>query len=256
MSEPTASRNDSSAPSASLPSRNGFGGPVTRQHASDQVFKELASAILHKQLQPGSPLPPERELSERFGVSRIVVREAVHRLKEYELVRVRQGSPTLVLDPDRCTDIRLLGLEIELMPGDQDGVMALAERQLYAGAALLDLAEQRMPPADIDSLDRLIEDFVAAESPTGSEVLAFEREFWARVANGSRNRIFVRETLWFFNLIEREERFARAVAGDPDARATLYKGIVRAMRQRKGSAALYLGALRADGSNPFGTVAD
>src|SRR5687767_4245837 len=125
-------------------SRRELGGPVERQHASDQVFREIASAILRRELEPGAPLPPERELSERFGVSRIVVREAIHRLKEYELVRVRQGSPTIVLDPDEATEIRLLSLEIELMPD----VQSLIERQVYGGAALLELAEQRIAPEE------------------------------------------------------------------------------------------------------------
>jgi GntR family transcriptional repressor for pyruvate dehydrogenase complex len=131
-----------------------LGAPIERQHASDQVFREIASAILRRELAPGSPLPPERELSERFGVSRIVVREAIHRLKEYELVRVRQGSPTVVLDPDEATDIRLFSLEIELMPeDDEEGVRSLAERQRYAGAAVLALAVERPREQDLDSLE-------------------------------------------------------------------------------------------------------
>src|SRR5215813_12720172 len=98
-----------------------------REHASDRVFRAIAAAILNRELTPEAPLPPERELSDRFGVSRIVVREAIHRLKEYELVRVRQGSPTMVLDPDLATDMRLLGLEIELMPPTSQALSAFAE---------------------------------------------------------------------------------------------------------------------------------
>lgn len=219
-----------------------LGGPVERQHASDQVFRELASAILNRELAPGSPLPPERELSERFGVSRIVVREAIHRLKEYELVRVRQGSPTVVLDPDRATDIRLLGLEIELVPPSPGGLDAFAERQIYSAASLLDLAEQRMTEEEIDALEKLVEDFCAS-AKTEEQALAFDREYWMRIAKGTRNRLYVRETSFYFNLLERDPRFRRSVGG-PELRASLYKALLAAQRRRSGSAEMYLGALR------------
>jgi DNA-binding FadR family transcriptional regulator len=219
-----------------------LGGPVERQHASDQVFREIASAILNHELAPGSPLPPERELSERFGVSRIVVREAIHRLKEYELVRVRQGSPTIVLDSDRATDIRLLGLEIELVPPATEGLDAFAERQLYAAASLLDLAEQRMSEDEVNALERLIEDFLSSER-TEEQLLVFDREYWLRIAKGTRNRLFVRETSFYFNLLERDPRFRRSPGG-PEMRASLYKALLAAQRRRSGSAEMYLSALR------------
>lgn len=231
-------------PSPPPPSEAGreLGGPVERQHASDQVFKEIASAILNRELAPGSPLPPERELSERFRVSRIVVREAIHRLKEYELVRVRQGSPTVVLDPDRATDIRLLGLEIELVPPAPDGQDAFVERQLYAAASLLDLAEQRMSEDEINALERLIDEFLESDK-SEERALAFEREYWLRVAKGTRNRLFVRETSFYFNLLERDPRFRRVIA-PPELRASLYRALLSTQRRRSGSAEMYLNALR------------
>ena len=220
-----------------------MGAPVERHHASDQVFRELASAILNRELSPGAPLPPERELSERFGVSRIVVREAIHRLKEYELVRVRQGSPTMVLDPDRATDIRLLGLEIDLVPPTPAGVGAFAERQVYSAASLLDLSEQRMSVEEIDAIEKLVTEFLAL-SDREAEALRFERAYWTAVANGTKNRIYLRETLWYFNLLERDPRFRATITGDSTTRAHLYKALLTAQRARSGSAAMYLEALR------------
>jgi DNA-binding FadR family transcriptional regulator len=235
-----ARRSPSGPPSAD--GARGLGGPVERQHASDQVFREIASAILNRELTPGSPLPPERELSDRFGVSRIVVREAIHRLKEYELVRVRQGSPTVVLDPDRATDIRLLGLEIELVPPATEGLDAFAERQLYAAASLLDLAEQRMTEDEVNAIETLIDEFAASDK-TEERELAFQREYWFRIAKGTRNRLFVRETSFYFNLLERDPRFRRLV-GNADQRFSLYRALLGTQRRRSGSAELYLRALR------------
>jgi DNA-binding FadR family transcriptional regulator len=220
-------------------------GAPERHHASDQVFRELAAAILGRELSPDAPLPPERELSERFGVSRIVVREAIHRLKEYELVRVRQGSPTMVLDPDRATDMRLLGLEIELTPPSPSGIGVFIERQAYSGAALLDLAEQRMTPEETDALDLLVDEFLASAEKQAAW-LSFERTFWTSIARGTQNRLYLRETLWYFNLLEKDPRFLVVFSADPLTRARGYKALVGAIRNRSNTAALYLGALRAN----------
>src|SRR5438105_15437772 len=91
--------------------------PERPRHAADAVFDQLAVAILDGCLPPGTSLPPERGLSERFGVSRLIVRQAVHRLAEIGLVRVRQGGPTQVVHPNEARDIRVVELIYRLGRG-------------------------------------------------------------------------------------------------------------------------------------------
>lgn len=50
-------------------------------------------------LRPHDPLPSERELVTRFGVSRSTVRQAIGRLQEEGLVYRAQGAGTFVADP-------------------------------------------------------------------------------------------------------------------------------------------------------------
>jgi GntR family transcriptional repressor for pyruvate dehydrogenase complex len=63
---------------------------------SDQVTAALKAYIANGEALPGSRLPTEPVLAERFGVSRTVIREAISRLKSAGLVEVRQGSGTVV----------------------------------------------------------------------------------------------------------------------------------------------------------------
>src|SRR5207244_13285930 len=56
-------------------------------------------AVLVRQLPPGAALPTERELTDRFGVSRSTVRQALTRLEAEQRIFRRQGSGTYVAEP-------------------------------------------------------------------------------------------------------------------------------------------------------------
>ncbi len=73
---------------------------VTRQATlASRVTDQIEQLMTDTRLQPGQRLPSEREMSERFGVSRTVVREAVRALMARGLLQVRPGSGTTVIRP-------------------------------------------------------------------------------------------------------------------------------------------------------------
>src|SRR5581483_2357872 len=66
---------------------------------SEQVVEELQRMVKEEYAEPGSRLPREAELAERFQVSRIVVREAMKILEDRGVVEVRAGRGTLTVAP-------------------------------------------------------------------------------------------------------------------------------------------------------------
>ncbi|KQY08595.1 GntR family transcriptional regulator [Rhizobium sp. Root73] len=64
---------------------------------ADQVYGHVLQDILKGTFPPGSKLPSESDLCDRFGVSRPVVRDALARLRLDGLVEARRGSGTYVL---------------------------------------------------------------------------------------------------------------------------------------------------------------
>lgn len=96
--------------------------PVARRSLSESVYLQLRDKIVRRELSAGSPLPSERELSERLGVNRGAVREAIKRLQQADLIAVRQGGNHVVLD-------YLEGGGLELLPSlllDKRGRMSAA----------------------------------------------------------------------------------------------------------------------------------
>ena len=72
-----------------------------------RVATVLAREIEQGELQPGSRLPTEPQMAERFGVSRNVVREAIAQLRADGMVEARQGVGAFVLAPEQRAAIRI-----------------------------------------------------------------------------------------------------------------------------------------------------
>ena len=75
-----------------------------------QVEEVLASNIADGTLPPGTRLPAEHSLIERFAVSRTTIREAIQNLIRRGLVEIQRGKGTFVTQPKISQDLtRLTG---------------------------------------------------------------------------------------------------------------------------------------------------
>jgi DNA-binding FadR family transcriptional regulator len=72
---------------------------LERSSLYDDIADELERLIREEKLQAGHRLPSEQELSQKFGVSRNILREALKTLKARGLVSVRNGAGTFVERP-------------------------------------------------------------------------------------------------------------------------------------------------------------
>jgi DNA-binding FadR family transcriptional regulator len=81
-----------------------------RQSRTEAVADGFLDLILDGTFPPGSPLPSEAELAERFDVSRLTVREAIRSLASTRVIDVQQGKSSVVNPVERWSplDPRLL----------------------------------------------------------------------------------------------------------------------------------------------------
>src|ERR687883_1103864 len=70
----------------------GMFAPVSVARASSAIAEQIRTAIVTGQLGQGERLPPERELAEQFGVSRVTVRDGLRALEAMGLIDVRVGA--------------------------------------------------------------------------------------------------------------------------------------------------------------------
>jgi DNA-binding FadR family transcriptional regulator len=212
------------------------------EHQADRVFDEIARQILRGDLPARSPLPPERVFAERFGVSRIIVRQAVHRLADLGLVRVKQGEATRVLDPEAATDLRLLALFYRLAPEDVPGGPSAAdmvEKQYLQGLSMVSVAARRASPASLKRLERLVEAWDSGEH-NESPLESFEEAFWRGLAKAGQNRIFVMEVAWWYEVLAERPAPPEVSALERRTRLSFYRELVRRLVERDAPVDYYL----------------
>ncbi|WP_022891268.1 GntR family transcriptional regulator [Agromyces subbeticus] len=134
---------------------------LTRARLRDEVIANLA---------PHDPIPAERELVHRFGVSRATIRQALSRLADHGWVYRVQGSGTFVADKDLVTKSPYLTSFSE----------DISERGMTPGSRVLRLEHGR---AD----DRVARELLI---PVGARAVHIER---LRTADGAPLCI---ESLW------------------------------------------------------------
>jgi GntR family transcriptional repressor for pyruvate dehydrogenase complex len=210
----------------------------SRSRAADHVFETLAREILRGELTPGSELASQRELSRRFGVSSAVMSQAIHRLEETGLVRVRHGGATTVLDPNHGADVRLLELQLELALPDDRFARAAAESQATSISIVLALAQRRITEAELDRIERCLD---TLPEDVLREPWSFFVDFWGALARATRNPLIEQQMRWWIRLMQRLERRG---ACEPATRRRLptevYRDLIAALRARAGAPEFWL----------------
>src|ERR1700756_1140625 len=108
----------------------------------EQIVQQVEDSISRGQLKPGDQLPAERDLAQRFGVSRTAVREAVKTLREKGLVEAYSGRGTFVTNGTSHAIRHSLDLMIRINP--QEGSANLAELRLVLEPEIAGLAAPRI----------------------------------------------------------------------------------------------------------------
>lgn len=127
--------------------------PARSGRASDRIVREIEAQIAAGELADRAPLPPERDLMERFGASRAVVREAISALSNSGLVECKPRFRPIVRKPDFRTLIDATGDVMRHLLDDRAGVKNLYESRIFLERALVREAALRARKDDISHLD-------------------------------------------------------------------------------------------------------
>lgn len=186
--------------------------PAGAATLSAQIVASVREALFERSLKPGDFLGTEKEVAARFGVSRIVARDAFRTLQALGVIeikvgakggaRIARGDPRLFADA-LAIQLGLAGISVREIMDAQRAVEGMAA----------ELAAEHATTADLSRLRGLLAE---AGSCLG-DVAAFTRaslRFHLAVAEISRNRVLFAQlqSLHYVSWPTRNRTLTRAVA--------------------------------------------
>ncbi len=147
---------------------------------SQRLAAELRRGILAGELKAGAKLPTEAELSERYGLSRPSVREAIAILRSQDLAESRRGSGSYITARPRI-ELRLA------LPADTiEAVVRMIELRRAVECEATRLAAIRRSAAALGEMRGAIDAIVAAEAD-GRDGVAEDMRFHRLIAEAADN---------------------------------------------------------------------
>ena len=155
---------------------------------ADRLADRLSEQIAGGALKPGDRLPTEAQLAQNHGVSRSVVREAVHRLKSRALLVSRQGSGVFVSVPSLHQPLQFDAAVLESV----SAVVHVVEVRRVLEGEIAALAAERATRAQVAGMRRALAaiDIASAAGEDGvAEDLAFHRAIGQATGNPQFGRV-------------------------------------------------------------------
>ncbi|HWJ33509.1 MAG TPA: FadR/GntR family transcriptional regulator [Gaiellaceae bacterium] len=173
------------ARSSPAPENSSLFEPVTPARASSAIAEQIRNAIVSGRLGAGDRLPPERELAEQFGVSRVTVRDALRALEATGLIKVRVGARggAFVTAP---TGSHLGQTMSDMMMMQAVSPEDVVEARLVVELGTVTLACARATAEDLAALRALIEQS-QVELKAGTYVREMSWDFHSLVARAAHN---------------------------------------------------------------------
>ena len=161
--------------------------PIKRVNISDQVFEQLKNQLLNGNWKPGDKLPSENELSEKFQVSRVTIRQALQKLTALGLLETRFGEGSFVKEAQIGNYMNVLVPHAYL--GKKTTLEVLEFRQVVETESA-GLAAERATADDI----RTLRDILSRMQMLQNDSLAFAKadlDFHIAISSITRNSLII-----------------------------------------------------------------
>src|SRR5689334_607844 len=126
-------------------------GPIKSTRIYEEIVRQVKQLIAEGRFKSGDRLPPERELAEKFVVSRTSVREALRALESLGLIDIRPGEGTFVREVSVESLVEPLAL---VMVSQREALAELFEARQMIEPALAALAARRATPEELHEMER------------------------------------------------------------------------------------------------------
>ncbi|TMM56737.1 FadR family transcriptional regulator [Maribacter algarum] len=153
------------------------------QEIQTDIITKIRDLMNYKNLEPGDKLPSERMLSEKFGVSRSNVREAIQKLEFYGLLTSKPQSGTFVAD---IGQVAMNGMMEYILRLEEPDFKSLVETRILLELKTVRLAALRRTEEDLIQLKKALEAY-AEKVENGEDAVQEDLLFHLAIAKASGN---------------------------------------------------------------------
>jgi len=160
---------------------------------SDQLVHDIGKKIIREVIHSGTLLPKVEIMSEQYGVSRTVVREAYKGLVARGLVKSVAKVGTIVCDRKdwKWWDSEVLGWACEDVP-DYNFLQQLTEMRLAIEPTASELAVKNATPEDIKNITTAFEELeISAINRSESQWAQADYDFHQSIMAASHNELLI-----------------------------------------------------------------
>jgi GntR family transcriptional repressor for pyruvate dehydrogenase complex len=149
----------------------------------NSVIDKIRELINYKNLEPEDKLPSERMLSEKFGVSRGVVREAIQKLEFYGLLKSIPQSGTFVAN---VGGIAMNGIIDDILQLEKPDFKALVETRILLELKTVKFAALRRTDEDLKQMKMALNAY-AKKALNNQNAVQEDLLFHLAIAKASKN---------------------------------------------------------------------
>jgi GntR family transcriptional regulator, transcriptional repressor for pyruvate dehydrogenase complex len=208
-------------------------GPIKSTRIYEEIVRQVKQLIAEGRLKTGDRLPPERELAEKFVVSRTSVREALRALESLGLIEIRPGEGTFVR---QVSVDALVGPLALMMASQREAIGELFEARRVLEPAIAALAASRATPDEVQEMERILES-QAREVGAGRTGLAEDAAFHTAIGAAARNHAITRIVHAIMDLLTQSREESLNTPGRPTRSHQDHRRILQAIAKRNPSAA-------------------
>lgn len=194
----------------------------------EQIVQQIEDSILKGDLKAGDQLPAERELAQRFGVSRTAVREAVKALREKGLVEAYSGRGTFITDGTSQAVRQSLDLMVKI--GQPEGSTYLAEVRSILEPEIAALAAMRVQDPELATMREAVAVMDKAGQDPGAYIEA-DLDFHLALAEAAANPLILSLIDSIVGLLREQRLRIFKVPGGPERGQVHHKRILEAMER-------------------------
>lgn len=207
--------------------------PIRKTRVAEQVADRIRLLILDGTFPSGRPLPAERQLAERFGVSRGSIRDALRVLETIGLLATRHGQGTF---PQELDVDRLVAPLASILSYRQDLEDELLDVRRMFEPAVARVAAARITDEDLVDLQRILE-AQRKKLRTRQSAIVEDTAFHGVLARATRNRVVVSIMATLNDLLVESRKLALRQEGRPSRSMQGHEAVVAALEKRDADAA-------------------